>query len=170
MPANILAFGGLELKSKGVQGFIVSLSNNEVHIYKDKYIVSKFITQDAVIGIKFGKFGREDANLIMTTKSKIFYIQFYDQISNGLIKLFVFFFKLDGGLIIKILKRTAQLAEKSSHGGPPEAQSKKLDIPKKTKLYVDQTTRERDNAICKLIIESFRLNSKLNIILNLYFK
>jgi len=32
------------------------------------------------------------------------------------------------------------------HAGPPEAQSKKLDIPKKTKLYVDQTTRERDNA------------------------
>ena len=54
-------------------------------------------------------------------------------------------------MIIKILKRTAQLAEKHGHGGPPEAQSKKLDIPKKTKLYVDQTTRERDNAISKVL-------------------
>ena len=71
MPGNILAFGNLELKSTGLQGFIVSLSNNEVHVYKDKYIVSKFITQDAVVGIKFGKFGREDANLIMTTKSRL---------------------------------------------------------------------------------------------------
>jgi Bardet-Biedl syndrome 1 protein len=60
--------------------------------------------------------------------------------------LIYFCFK-DGGLIIKILKRTAQLAEKHVHAGPPESQSKKLDIPKKTKLYVDQTTRERDNAI-----------------------
>ena len=75
MPANILAFGGLELKSKGVQGYIVSLSNNEVHIYRDKFIVSKFITQDSVVGIKFGKFGREDANLIMTTKSTILFLK-----------------------------------------------------------------------------------------------
>jgi len=52
----------------------------------------------------------------------------------------------DGGLIVKILKRTAKLEEKDNLAGPPEAQSKKLDIPKKTKLYVDQTTRERDNA------------------------
>ena len=52
-------------------------------------------------------------------------------------------------MIIKILKRTAQLTEKDTHAGPPEAQMKKLDVPKKTKLYVDQTTRERDNALSK---------------------
>ena len=57
---------------------------------------------------------------------------------------------LGGGLIVKILKRTAKLEEKDSQAGPPDAQSKKLDIPKKTKLYVDQTTRERDNATCNI--------------------
>jgi Bardet-Biedl syndrome 1 protein len=70
MPGDILSMNELELKSKGIQATIVSLNNNEVHIYRDKYILSKFKTQDAVVGIKFGKFGREDANLIMTTKSK----------------------------------------------------------------------------------------------------
>ena len=61
-------------------------------------------------------------------------------------------------MIIKILKRTAQLSEKHVNAGPPESQSKKLDIPKKTKLYVDQTTRERDNAISKHAIHfSFKL-------------
>ena len=70
MPGNILSMGGMDLKSKGLQAVIVSLSNNEVHIYKDKYIITKFKTQDNVVGIKFGKFGREDANLIMTTKSR----------------------------------------------------------------------------------------------------
>jgi Bardet-Biedl syndrome 1 protein len=69
MPGDILAFGGMDIKSKGIQAVVVSLSNNEVHIYRDKYIISKFKTQDAVVGIKFGKFGREEANLLMTTKS-----------------------------------------------------------------------------------------------------
>ena len=69
MPADILALSGMEIRTKGIQGFIVSLNNNEVHIYKDKYVLSKFKTQDNVIGIKFGKFGREESNLIMTTKS-----------------------------------------------------------------------------------------------------
>lgn len=128
MPGDILAISGLDIRAKGIQGFIVSLNNNEVHVYKDKYIISKFKTQDAVIGIKFGKFGREESNLIMTTRN--------------------------GGLIIKILKRTAELSIKDSHGGPPEAQLKKLDIPKKTKLYVDQTTRERDN--CVMMHQTFQ--------------
>ena len=70
MPSDILAMGAIDLKDKGIQGVIVSLSNNEVHIYRDKYIISKFKAQDAVIGIRFGRFGREDSNLIMTTKSK----------------------------------------------------------------------------------------------------
>jgi hypothetical protein len=48
------------------------------------------------------------------------------------------------------------------HAGPPEAQSKKLDVPKKTKLYVDQTTRERDNAI--------RMNNFTSIFLQIMVK
>lgn len=71
MPSNILCMGDLELKDKGIQGVIVSLANNEINIYRDKFIISKFSTQDAVIGLKFGRFGREDSNLIMTTKSNI---------------------------------------------------------------------------------------------------
>jgi Bardet-Biedl syndrome 1 protein len=70
MPGDILTLGSMEIKTKGIQAVIVALSNNEVHIYKDKFIISKFITQDIVVGIKFGKFGREDSNLIMSTKSK----------------------------------------------------------------------------------------------------
>lgn len=121
LPDYILTMGSMEHKTKGITGIIVSLNNNEVHIYNDKYIISKFKTEDAVVGIKFGKFGREEGNLLMTTRS--------------------------GGLIVKILKRNAALSDKNVQIGPPEAQLRKLDIPKKTKLYVDQTTRERDNAV-----------------------
>lgn len=52
-----------------------------------------------------------------------------------------------GGLIIKILKRTAQFEEKDTSSGPPIGQNIKLNVPKKTKLYVDQTLRERENAV-----------------------
>jgi len=50
-----------------------------------------------------------------------------------------------GGLIVKMLKRTAQFDSKSSAvAGPPAAQGVKLDVPKKTKLFLDQTVRERE--------------------------
>ena len=51
-----------------------------------------------------------------------------------------------GGLFIKMLKRTATFDEKDTVIGPPAAQNMKLDIPKKTKLFVDQTMREREHA------------------------
>ena len=56
-----------------------------------------------------------------------------------------------GGLIVKMLKRTAVMEEKDGFGGPPAAQNKRLNVPKKTKLFVDQTLRERDNSVCKWI-------------------
>lgn len=80
----------------------------------------------------FGRFGREENALVMIT--------------------------IGGGLIIQILKRTAQFAqvEQSSilsgsfshaSGGSMDKKPKKLDVPKKTKLYVDQTLRERENSV-----------------------
>lgn len=54
-----------------------------------------------------------------------------------------------GGLLIKILKRTATFEEKDISGGPPVAQNIKLNVPKKTKLFVDQALRERENGVSK---------------------
>jgi Bardet-Biedl syndrome 1 protein len=54
---------------------------------------------------------------------------------------------LGGSLHLKILKRSAdftpQLEADTKVGGG------KLQIPKKTKLFVDQTMRERENSVCK---------------------
>ena len=72
LPGDILSMAELDLKLKGIQGVVVSLNNNEVHIFKEKHIITKFVTQDAVVGIKFGKFGREESNLVMTTRSKYY--------------------------------------------------------------------------------------------------
>ncbi|KAB0407489.1 hypothetical protein E2I00_007663, partial [Balaenoptera physalus] len=73
---------------------------------------------DAVTSLCFGRYGREDHTLIMTTRG--------------------------GGLIIKILKRTAVFVEGGGEAGPPPAQAMKLNMPRKTRLYVDQTLRERE--------------------------
>lgn len=49
--------------------------------------------------------------------------------------------------MVKILKRTAAFEDRDTAPGPPLAQSIRLNVPKKTKLYVDQTLRERENGL-----------------------
>ncbi|XP_058868098.1 Bardet-Biedl syndrome 1 protein homolog [Acipenser ruthenus] len=121
LPAPITTMGVMDHKTRGYQAVLVGLANSEVHVYREKNLVNIVKSPDVVTSICFGRYGREDGTLIMTTKG--------------------------GGLVIKILKRTAVFDEKDSTPGPPMAQSIKLNVPKKTKLYVDQTLRERENAV-----------------------
>ena len=57
-----------------------------------------------------------------------------------------------GGLLVKILKRSSQFEDKDLVKGPPAAQNQKLNVPKKTKVFVDQTMRERENGICEYLL------------------
>ncbi|XP_070930326.1 BBSome complex member BBS1 isoform X5 [Macaca nemestrina] len=118
MPAAILTMNLLEQHSRGLQAIMTGLANGEVRIYRDKALLNVIHTPDAVTSLCFGRYGREDNTLIMTTRG--------------------------GGLIIKILKRTAVFVEGGSEVGPPPAQAMKLNVPRKTRLYVDQTLRERE--------------------------
>ncbi|XP_014700245.2 BBSome complex member BBS1 isoform X1 [Equus asinus] len=118
MPAAILTMNLLEQRSRGLQAVMAGLANGEVRIYHDKALLNVIRTPDAVTSLCFGRYGREDNTLIVTTRG--------------------------GGLIIKILKRTAVFAEGAGEVGPPPAQAMKLNVPRKTRLYVDQTLRERE--------------------------
>ena len=80
-----------------------------------------FFFQDVAVGLKFGTFGREEGSLVIVTQG--------------------------GALIVKVLKRTASLEAKDPNPGPPKGQLAKLNVPKKTKVFVDQTIRERENAV-----------------------
>ncbi|XP_067939415.1 Bardet-Biedl syndrome 1 protein-like [Watersipora subatra] len=120
LPADITAVGVMDHKQRGFKAAVVGLSNKTVCIYKEKFLVNKISTPDVVSSILFGKFGREDGTLVLVMKG--------------------------GGLLVKILKRTATFDEKDIlAAGPPAGQALKLDVPKKTKLFVDQTIREREN-------------------------
>merc|ERR1719262_1145653 len=52
-----------------------------------------------------------------------------------------------GALMVNILQRNANLEQSSAAAGPPPEQDIPLDVPKKTKLYVEQTSREREQAV-----------------------
>ncbi|KAB0358083.1 hypothetical protein FD754_002239 [Muntiacus muntjak] len=121
MPAAILAMNLLEQHSRGLQAVMVGLANSEVRIYQDKALLDVIRTPEAVTSLCFGRFGREDNTLIMTTQGK-----------EG------------GGLIMKILKRTAVFAEGGGEVDPLLSQPVKLNVPRKTRIYVDQTLRERE--------------------------
>jgi Bardet-Biedl syndrome 1 protein len=100
---------------------LVALTNRQVRVYVDKIHVDTIQLDDVCAAMKFGRFGREDFTLVLITKS--------------------------GGLHVKILKRTAVFESRSASVGPPAAQQTKMDVPRKTKLFLDQTVRERDSGI-----------------------
>lgn len=59
----------------------------------------------------------------------------------------------DGTLIIKILKRTAEFTiETIDFNDRRYERSGSIQIPKKTKVFIEQTIRERENAAGKLFI------------------
>ncbi|TDG97653.1 hypothetical protein EPR50_G00210000 [Perca flavescens] len=119
LPAPVTTMASMDLPARGFQAVLLGLANCEVQLYRDKNLLSTIKTPDVVTSICFGRYGREDGTLVMTTRK--------------------------GGLMVKILKRTATFEDRDSAPGPPLAQSVRLNVPKKTKLYVDQTLREREN-------------------------
>ncbi|XP_050407312.2 Bardet-Biedl syndrome 1 protein homolog isoform X2 [Patella vulgata] len=121
LPNSITTMKTLDYSPRQLKTLLVALSNNEIRMYKDKYLVDIIKTEGIVTGLQFGRFGREDGTLVMTTRG--------------------------GGLFVKILKRSAKFEEKDALAGPPISQNQKINIPKKTKLFVDQTLRERQNAV-----------------------
>ncbi|XP_028331380.1 BBSome complex member BBS1 [Gouania willdenowi] len=120
LPAPITTMAAMDLPTRGFQGVLVGVASCEVLLFRHKNLLSSVRMPDAVSSICFGRYGREDGTLIMTTKG--------------------------GGLMVKILKRTAAFEDRDGAPGPPQAQSIRLNVPKKTKLYVDQTLRERESA------------------------
>ncbi|XP_050689408.1 Bardet-Biedl syndrome 1 protein homolog [Eriocheir sinensis] len=120
LPGGVLCLECLEVRTLGLTLVALALNDNRVLIYRDKHLVDTILTEDRVAAMRFGRFGREDNTLVMVMKG--------------------------GGLMVKILKRTARFNIEDTDG-PAQAAAVKLNIPKKTKLFVDQTMRERENCV-----------------------
>jgi len=69
LPASITAMCQIDYRPKGFQAVAVALANNEIHLYKDKFLVDVIQVEENIYSMKFGRLGREDATLVMITKS-----------------------------------------------------------------------------------------------------
>ena len=120
LPASVKCLEPVDIPSRGVQFTAVALENRQVLVFNDKHVVDCFSANDIISAMKFGRFGREDSALVMIT--------------------------INGGLTVKILKRTAQFEKLETALTPHLSKvNEKLNIPKKTKLFVEQSSREREN-------------------------
>jgi Bardet-Biedl syndrome 1 protein len=119
---------------------LVAMTNGDLCIYKDLTMIHSFHVDRPILAMTFGLYGREENTLVLV---------------HGM-----------GSLTIKIWKRLAEVENLSFNVGPPPEQDIPLPVPKKTKLYVEQTQREREKApeihrgfqkdLCKLRLTTAR--------------
>lgn len=162
LPASAVCMVSITLAHIGQTLVCVALYGGLVQIYSNKVVVDQFSVPgevdksnlkniicvcitlfaflETVSAMAFGRLGQEDHVLVLITIG-IFIIQMEN------IKSFDKFEFLEGSLIIKILKRTAEFTiETVDFLEKHSDRSGTLQIPKKTKVFVEQTIRERENA------------------------
>ncbi|GAB0098228.1 Bardet-Biedl syndrome 1 [Sergentomyia squamirostris] len=138
LPAHSICMVPVMLAHLGLTLVCVALFGGLVQLYLGKNLVDQFTASDTVSAMTFGRLGQEDHVLALVT--------------------------VDGSLIIKILKRTAEFLPRlignevtgrvSNQSAQETSNTGNLRIPKKTKVFVEQTIRERENAAA--IYQSFQ--------------
>ena len=132
-------------RTRTAKALLVGMRSGEVCLYNEKQLIASLRINEPVTALRFGSYGREEGCLAVVGAS--------------------------GSLSIKILQRTAKFDITAASTGPPPEQDVPLSIPKKTKLYVEQTQREREQAIemhrafqrdlCKLRLSTARAYVKM---------
>lgn len=146
MPRPITNMAPMRVKrSLVVSAVLVALEGGEVRCYREKKLVAVVEVGESVTALHFGHYGRADNTLVCVTKS--------------------------GGLVVKMLQRTASLEGDAGDAKAPAEQDVALDVPKKTRLYVEQQQRELEMAgemhrafqsdLCHLRLEAARAYVKL---------
>ena len=146
LPSPIAGMEALRKSSSRHNVVIIALRNGEIRLYNGKTLIDTYKLNARVSALRFGRFGREDAVLVVISDR--------------------------GDLHIKILPRKASLdAGGASQSSSLPEQDVPLKVPQKTKLYVEQTQREREQAIdmhtafqrdlCKLRLHTARAYMKV---------
>lgn len=146
LPAPVTNMSLLQVRrTSNVKAVLIALQNGEIRLYNKKQLINTLKCKEAVTAMVFGPYHREDGALALVSKS--------------------------GALTIKYLRRQANLKVSNILAGPPPEQDIPLRIPQKTTLYVQQTQREREQAVdmhrifqrdlCKLRLTTARSYVKL---------
>ena len=121
LAAPISAMAGMRVeRSTAVSALLVATRDGATALYRGRRELARFASGTHVTAMRFGHFGREEASLVLLHRN--------------------------GSLTIKMLQRRADLAAPTDAPGPPPEQDVPLNIPSKTRLYVEQTQREREQA------------------------
>lgn len=130
-PSPIVSMGQAVLWGRGRQGALLGLQNGEVRLYCGRSLMCTLRAKEPVTGLCFGRYGREDNTLIATTKG--------------------------GAVAVRILKRKAELGGGAASGPPPASKGGTegggggaagggtLPLPPRSKTFVDQGMRERED-------------------------
>lgn len=121
LPGLALDLMSLPVPQTGLSLLAVSVPRAGVVIYDGRNYVDTINMMEPVSAMKYGRMGQEDRAMAMVT--------------------------IGGGLSVKILKRTANFGSRqASNCSAIEAAQSRFAIPKKTRLFVEQTIRERSEA------------------------
>ncbi|XP_026824793.1 Bardet-Biedl syndrome 1 protein homolog [Ooceraea biroi] len=120
IPGVILDLVSLPVPQNGLSLLAVSTAGYGVRIYDGKHHVDTVKIMEPVSALKYGRMGQEERTIAMVT--------------------------VGGGLCMKILKRTADFNVNNPMSNSSSYNTPKFSIPKKTRLFVDQTIRERAEA------------------------
>lgn len=119
LPGNVTCTTLMDHKGKGFKAVMVGIDTGNVLVYHNNNLVDNVNLQGVPQALCFGKYGVENSCLIAVLTS--------------------------GAVEVLVLKHSTEYADKGINQGPPASQRVKLEIPKKSQLYVDQTVRERNN-------------------------
>ncbi|XP_024084124.1 Bardet-Biedl syndrome 1 protein homolog isoform X2 [Cimex lectularius] len=121
LPDNPLYMTDILLSSFALHLIAVALSKGNIYFYNDSTLVHVLTTLEPIYSMIFGKYGQEEHALISISSS--------------------------GALDIRLLKRTAQFsndyASYIQHNAGIRPHDIKFLVPKKSKLFLEQSLRER---------------------------
>ncbi|XP_043261877.1 Bardet-Biedl syndrome 1 protein homolog [Colletes gigas] len=120
VPGAILDLASLPVPQIGLSLLAVSTAGHGIRVYDGKHHVDTLKIMEPVSAMKYGRMGQEERTMAMVT--------------------------VGGGLCVKILKRTANFSIHNALSCPSPNDGAKFQIPKKTRLFVEQTIRERSEA------------------------
>lgn len=111
----------ISLKHLSLHLIAVGLKGGSLHLYHGRQPIDYVTVPDTACAITFGQLGQEDHVLIVITVA--------------------------GTLNYKILKRTADFSVSSARDASPLQMNKPLPLPKRSKWFLEQSMRERENPI-----------------------
>lgn len=118
-PAEIFSVESCESRtSRGFKGVLLALKNREIRLYNDKILVNILILPENIMGLKFGRFGKQEDMLVVVSDK--------------------------GSVYLKVLDKSIHLDTTSYKKPYSVADEGSLNIPKKTTLYLDLMEREKE--------------------------